>query len=139
MLLEDVISNFPFVTTDAVAIGYRPSDAADWEIVWVNDAFCSIFHVEQLEVLGRHPDHIHHPDYIADFQEHVEEMKASGRTHMSFGTRCVCEDGEEFWASLSLFILHDPEGEGRHCVLNIRDINDLKDREQAAELALDRE
>lgn len=136
MLLEDVISNFPFVTTDAVAIGYRPSDEVDWEIVWVNDAYCSMFRAEQLDVLGRHPDYIHHRDYLADFLEHVQEMYASGRTQLSIGSRCICEDGEEFWASISLFIIRDLEGPGRHCVLNIRDINDLKDREQAAELAL---
>ena len=136
MLLEDVISNFPFVTTDAVAIGYRPSDAVDWEIVWVNDAYCAMFKAEQLDVLGRHPEHIHHQDYLADFQEHVEEMHAAGRNQLSIGSRCICEDGEEFWASISLFIIRDLSGDGRHCVLNIRDINDLKDREQAAELAL---
>ena len=136
MLLEDVISNYPFVTTDAVAIGYQASDVAEWEFVWVNDSFCYMFHAEQLDVLGRHPNSIHHPDYIADFLEHETEMVATGRTFMSIGSRCRCDNGDEFWASISLFMIPDPIGTGRHCVFNIRDINDLKDREQAAELAL---
>ena len=136
MLLEDVISNFPIVTADAVAISYRPRDDAEWEFVWVNDAFCMMFHADQLDVLGRHPDTIHHPDYRSDFLEHVAEMKKAGRSYLTIGTRCACDDGDEFWASLSLFIIRDKEGEGRHCVFNIRDIDDLKDREQAAELAL---
>ncbi|MCV6592633.1 MAG: EAL domain-containing protein [Silicimonas sp.] len=136
MLLEDVISNFPFVTTDAVAIGYRPSKSVDWEIVWVNDAYCEMFKAERLDVLGRHPNYMHHRDYIADFLEHVREMQADNRLHLSIGSRCMCDNGDEFWASVSLFVICDPVGEGRHCVLNIRDINDLKDREQAAELAL---
>ncbi len=136
MLLEDVLSNFPIVTADAVVIGYRPSNAATWEIVWVNDAFCAMFKVDQLDALGRHPEDIHHPDYLMDFKDRIEEMKAAGRTHLNVGSRCVCDDGTEFWASVSLFIIWDEEGKGRHCVLNIRDINDLKDREQAAELAL---
>ena len=75
MLLEDVISNFPIVTADAVAISYRPRDDAEWEFVWVNDAFGMMFHADQLDVLGRHPDTIHHPDYRSDFLEHVAEMK----------------------------------------------------------------
>ncbi|MDA8585136.1 EAL domain-containing protein [Rhodobacteraceae bacterium] len=136
MLLEDVISNFPIITADAVAIGYRPSDDRDWEIAWVNDGFCAMFRADHLEALGRHPNDIHHPDYLMDFLEHVEEMEAAGRTHLSIGSRCVCDDGAEFWASVSLFVIWDEEGNGRHCVLNIRDVNDLKDREQAAELAL---
>ena len=136
MLLEDVISNFPIVTADAVAIGYRPNNATDWEIVWVNDAFCEMFRADHLDALGRHPDQIHHPDYLQDFLEHFGEMEAAGRSHLTIGTRCRCDDGEEFWASISLFIIRDGDGEGRHSVLNIRDINDLKDREQAAELAL---
>jgi diguanylate cyclase (GGDEF)-like protein/PAS domain S-box-containing protein len=136
MLLEDVISNFPFVTTDAVAIGYQPSKADDWEFVWVNDAFCHLFNAEHLDALGRHPNTIHHPDYIEDFLEHEAEMVADGRTFMSISSRCRCDDGEEFWASISLFIVSDQASTGRHCVFNIRDINDLKDREQAAELAL---
>ena len=136
MLLEDVLSNFPIVTADAVAIGYCPSDDVEWEIVWVNDAFCLMFHADQLDVLGRHPNTIHHPDYLADFVEHVEEMETEGRSYLTIGSRCRCDDGAEFWASISLFIVRDHQGGGRHCVLNIRDINDLKDREQAAELAL---
>lgn len=136
MLLEDVLSNFPIVTADAVVIGYRPSDDREWEISWVNDAFCTMFKADRLDTLGRHPETIHHPDYLLDFKEHIVEMYASERTHLTIGTRCMCRDGTEFWASLSLFIIFDEEGEGRHCVLNIRDINDLKDREQAAELAL---
>ena len=136
MLLEDVISNFPIVTADAVAIGYRPRPEVPWEFVWVNDAFCEMFHADQLDVLGRHPDTIHHHDYRSDFLEHVVEMRKSGRSYLTIGTRCKCDDGEEFWASLSLFIIRDKEGAGEHCVFNIRDINDLKDREQAAELAL---
>lgn len=136
MLLEDVISNFPIVTADAVAIGYRPGDQAEWEIVWVNDAFCLMFHADQIDVLGRHPDSIHHPDYRSDFLEHVAEMRKAGRSYLTIGTRCICDDGDEFWASLSLFFIRDTEGGGGHCVFNVRDINDLKDREQAAELAL---
>lgn len=136
MFLEDVLSNFPIVTADAVAIGYRASDKVDWEIAWVNDAFCFMFKADHLDALGRHPDQIHHPDYLMDFKEHFAEMNAAGRTHFTIGSRCICDDGTEFWASVSLFIIWDEDGDGRHCVLNIRDINDLKDREQAAELAL---
>ena len=43
MLIEDVISEFPIVSLDAIAIAYQPSEAADWEVVWVNDAFCELF------------------------------------------------------------------------------------------------
>jgi len=136
MLLEDVLSNFPIVTADAVAIGYRASDEVDWEIAWVNDAFCVMFKADHWDALGRHPDQIHHPDYLMDFNEHIAEMNAAERTHLTIGSRCICDDGTEFWASVSLFIIWDEDGDGRHCVLNIRDINDLKDREQAAELAL---
>ncbi len=136
MLLEDVISSFPIETADAVAIGYRASDDVDWELVWVNDAFCMMFGTDHVDAIGRHPDEIHHPDYLADFLEHVEEMNAAGRSYLTIGSRCHGDNGSEFWASISLFMIRDKDGTGKHGVLNIRDIDDLKDREQAAELAL---
>ncbi len=136
MLLDDVISNFPMLTGDAICVSYRGSLADQPKIVWVNDAFCSMFSVAEEMALGRHPSWIIHKSYAEDFTENVVEAAMAGEGGYSQDTLCVSEEGREFWTSILKSFIPDEESAGLHDVVVIRDINDLKNREQSAELAL---
>ncbi|NNE81620.1 MAG: EAL domain-containing protein [Silicimonas sp.] len=136
MLIEEVISNFPVLTADAVAMSYRPNIDAEPELVWVNDSFCSMFRADRLDLLGRHPGSVYHKRFAADFDQIEADAEAAGKESFSTDTLCLREDGSQFWANVLLFLIADETGTGRHAVVQIRDIDDLKNREQNAELAL---
>ena len=136
MNLEDVISNFPQLTVDAVGIAYRPCDEVEPDFVWVNEPFARMFGTTQIDMIGRHALSIYHDDYSADFHQTVADTIASGRTSFSTDSMCVRDDRSTFWVRVSYFALHDATGPGRHSVVLVRDVDDLKNREQAAELAL---
>lgn len=136
MRLSDVLSNFPVLTVDAVGIAYRASKGVDPAFVWVNEAFCEMFGTPAEEAVGRHPSSIYHPDYTDDFAQTVAENIGAGRRSFSTDTLCLRSDGSSFWGSLSFFVVPDDEGEGRHSIILVRDIDVLKNREQSAELAL---
>ncbi|AZQ69019.1 EAL domain-containing protein [Silicimonas algicola] len=136
MNLEDVISNFPQLTVDAVGIAYRASNDVEPEFVWVNEPFAHMFGATQIDMIGRHAMSIYHDDYTADFHQTVTEPLASGRSSFSTDSLCIRDDRSTFWVRVSYFALFDATGPGRHSVVLVRDVDDLKDREQAAELAL---
>ncbi len=136
MNLEDVISNYPVLTVDSVAIAYRRSPQDRPELVWVNDAFCELFGVGQIDLIGHDLWSLYHADYVADFEQTVEETLAAGRKSFATDTLCVKRDSTAFWASVSFFSIDDIDRAGSHSVIMIRDIELLKSREQAAELAL---
>ena len=136
MQLDEIISNFPTLTDDAICVSYRRSLDAVPEIVWVNGGFCAMFAIEEDAALGRHPSWIFHKSYAEDFTQNVVEAAKAGKTSYSQDTLCVNEDGREFWVSVLKSFIPDDTGTGLHDVVMIRDIDDLKNREQSAELAL---
>ncbi len=135
MNLEDIFPDFLNLTADAVGIGYAANANDISQLVWVNQAFCDTFDMEETDVIGQAPDAIIAPDYFEDLWEMIKEKLAEGKLRWSLDTNCIKSDGSTFWANISFLILIDSDG-GRYTVYDIREIDDLKNREQAAELAL---
>ncbi len=102
----------------------------------MNDAFCRMFAAERDRALGLNPMALFHWDYSADFLAAVGEMKAAGRSSLSQDTLCLRCDGSAFWGGVSFVEIPDDDGQGHHTITFVRDIDDLKNREQSAELAL---
>ena len=136
MKLENILSQFLSLTGDAVAIARRAEGKEYSHYEWVNDPFCEMFGMAREEAIGSETRHMHHRDYFDDFYELVSEALESGRNRLTGETLCVRGSGEPFWASISMFLLPDPET-GEFCSgVVLRDISEVKDREQAAELAV---
>lgn len=135
MKLEDIFPNFLNLTADAVGIGYaaNPTDIA--KLIWVNQAFCDTFEVAEQDVLGQSPSVIIAPDYFEDLWEMIKERLTENQARWALDTSCIKSNGQTFWANISFLNLRDEAG-GRFTVFDIRGIDDLKNREQAAELAL---
>ncbi len=136
MQLEEVVRSIPTLAVDAVCIAYQADADGEPAIAWVNDAFCNMFAVDRDAAFGLNPLSLLHHDYTADFLSAVEEMVAAGKTSLSQDTLCLRCDGTSFWGGVSYVEIADDHGTGRHTITFVRDIDDLKNREQSAELAL---
>ena len=136
MTLDDIFPNFLRLTADAVGVGYTESAQEMITLVWVNQAFCDIFEMAAQDVKGKSPDLIIDPDYVDDLSEMIQEKLELGQTRFSIDTSCKKASGGTFWANISFMHLDDTDTGGRYIVFDIRGIDDLKNREQAAELAL---
>ncbi len=136
MHLEDVVNSIPTLAVDAVCIAFQSNSDSDPAIVWANDAFCRMFSTAKHDAMGLNPMALFHHDYIADFLSAVEEMKSTDRTSLSHDTLCLRCDGSSFWGGVSFVEIADDDGSGRHTITFVRDIDNLKNREQSAELAL---
>ena len=135
MKLDDIFSDFLNLTADAVGVGYAEKAEEMSSLVWVNQAFCDVFGVAKEDVLGQPPTMVIDPDYADDLWGMIKEKMGEGKTRFSLDTSCQKSCGSTFWASISFLNLDDGNG-GRFAVFDIREIDDLKNREQAAELAL---
>ncbi len=136
MKFEDIVEDIAILSGDGICIAYRGDDGGVPEILWVNQAFCEMFHLTEATAIGLHPQEIHDLGYRKDFQASVDDAVTSGRNALTMDTLCLRQDGSSFWASVKMTLLQDQTGKGRHSVAFIRDIDVLKNREQSAELAL---
>lgn len=136
MQLEDVIASIPTLAVDAVCISYQSEDDDRYRVVWVNESFCGMFATSAGAAAGMDPKGLLHEDYVADFVFALEEMRASESTSMSHDTLCLRCDGSSFWGGVSHVEIPDQCGTGSHAITFVRDIDNLKNREQSAELAL---
>ena len=136
MDLKDVIDMIPTMAIDAVCVALRAEGRDTYGVVWVNDAFCNMFATTHDGANGLDPFELFHWDYVEDFRFAFDEMKAGGKTSFVQDTLCLRRDQSSFWGGISFLTLAHTDGSGEYCVTFVRDIDDLKNREQSAELAL---
>ena len=136
MQLDELLSQLPSLTIDALCIVRRESSGDQSEFVWVNRAICELCRRSREELLGQSPTELlHHPEYVDDFIGNLEEAISTGRNRIETDTKCIRGDGTEFWANVNATVFPTEEG-GRMAIVSVRDIDLLKTREQSAELAL---
>lgn len=136
MDLKTVIDNIPTMAVDAVCVAQRAGDGQSFSVTWVNDAFCRMFATTHEAARGLDPFDLYHWDYVADFRFALEEMLAAGRTSFMQDTLCLRRDGSSFWGGVSFVTLTEQDRAGDYTITYVRDIDELKNREQSAELAL---
>lgn len=136
MLLEDVVKSIPTLAVDAISISYCAGPGAPIVMRWANDSFCEMFCTTKDDVLTIAPEQLFHWDYIADYNSAKDEMAAQGKSSFSQDTLMLRPDGSSFWGGVSYVRIPDADGPGFHGLVFIRNIDDLKNREQSAELAL---
>ncbi len=136
MDLKTVLDNIPTMAVDAVCVAHRLGDEEAYSVTWVNDAFCSMFATTHQAASGMDPFGLYHWDYVADFKFAMEEMLSAGRTSFVQDTLCLRADGSSFWGGVSFVKVPDDNGAGEYTITFVRDIDELKNREQSAELAL---
>ncbi len=136
MLLEDVLKKFPHLAVDAMYITRRDDGDVAARICWVNEAFCRMYAISREAAIGMDPAKLLHWDYSDDFHAGLQEVFDARESCFQSDTLCLRGDGSSFWGGLSLVIIYDQSGDGRFGLHVLRDIDNLKNREQSAELAL---
>ncbi|WP_299964146.1 EAL domain-containing protein [uncultured Roseobacter sp.] len=132
MKLSDVIKDFLSLTQDAVGVSYCAPGDKKMRLVHVNPAYTALFGQEPEDVLGLPVDEVHDSETWNTFAGKVDPLLKSGQKEIRVETSCLHADGHRFWASISLFVVRDPESGGLFCCATFRDISDLKAREDAA-------
>jgi diguanylate cyclase (GGDEF)-like protein/PAS domain S-box-containing protein len=136
MELDDVISQLASLTIDAIGISVASESGEEETMVWVNDAFCDVTGWSREAILNHDIRTVlHHPGYVGDYAANVRYAREHGTKGASVATMCLREDGSEFWANVRLTFLPSSGGKS-YTIASIRDIDILKSREQAAEIAL---
>lgn len=136
MQLSDIIENIPSLAADSICVAHRSSLEAPPVIQWANPAFCEMFKMSREDAVGSPSFDLFHSDYIDDFVSAVTEMYDGAANSVSHDSLFVRSDQSSFWGSVSFTAIRDETQKGRFGILMISDIDDLKNREQSAELAL---
>jgi PAS domain S-box-containing protein len=103
--------------------------ALDGRLMRVNQRLCEILHRTRDELLALRFQDISEATDLRDDLARLERLVAGETTGYSMEKRYVRPDGQHVWAELSVSLLRGPEGEPRHFVSVVQDIQARKDAE----------
>ncbi len=92
----------------------------------INDAMCAIVGYTREELYPRTFQDITHPDDIEADLELVREVLTGARRGYQMEKRYIRRDGSTVWASLSVSLVRDTDGEPLHFVSHVQDISERK-------------
>ncbi|MEP0564199.1 MAG: diguanylate cyclase, partial [Paracoccaceae bacterium] len=133
--LEDVIATFASLTGDAVSIGYRADGDFEAKILWVNDAQIDMFGYAAEETIGKYVSFFLDPETRDDLISILAPQFEAGERFVQGEGYALKKSGEKLW--ISLLIVATPSKYGRYSTAICRDITELKNREMAADRALE--
>ncbi len=111
----------------------------DGHALTVNDAFCEIIGYSSEEVQNRSFIEFTHPDDLAAYLTHFQQLLDGTRARYSLEMRYVRRDGEIVNCQIDVSALRDESGKPKHCIAQIQDISARKRYEsslhEAKELA----
>ncbi|MEL6519587.1 MAG: EAL domain-containing protein [Pseudomonadota bacterium] len=136
MTVAKVLENYLDLTLDAVCVGYRGPGATEPLLVFANPAHLRLFGYDSKDLIGQPVRLILDPDHFAEYAAQVDALLQSSQTSFNVETSCRKSDGTTFSASISYFVCQDEEIGAQYTCATIRDISDLKVREEKAEMAL---
>lgn len=96
--------------------------------VEINPAFCALigYSREQLLSQGFSFQRITHPDDLAEDEAQVARLLRGEAAHYAMEKRYIRKDGSEVWASLSVALVRDRDGEPRYFVSSVIDLSERK-------------
>ncbi|MEO5350990.1 MAG: PAS domain S-box protein [Magnetococcus sp. YQC-3] len=103
--------------------------APDGRWIKVNQALCNITGYEEEELLARTFQQITHPDDLEQDQQQVQALLSGTINSYQMEKRYLRKDGTDVWVLLSVSLIRDSQGQPRHFVSQIIDINERKNYE----------
>jgi PAS domain S-box-containing protein len=103
--------------------------ALDGRMMRVNQRLCEILHRTRDELLALRFQDISEPAELDEDLARLRRLAAGETTGYSMEKRYLLPDGERVWAELSVSLLRGPDGEPRHFVSVVQDIQARKDAE----------
>ncbi|NNJ67575.1 MAG: EAL domain-containing protein [Boseongicola sp.] len=133
--LDEILASFASLAGDAIVIGYRDLvEDPEAKVLWINEAYTDLFGYDQAEAIGYGVSMVNDPAHYQDFLASVVPRIEAGGRHISAETYCRTKQGKSVWTSIRIFLI--PVEGGRYSAAIYRDLNALKQREDAAEAAL---
>jgi len=137
MTIEALQNNFMDLTNDAVAIGQVFPGSVSPLVVYINEAFTTVFGYKPEDILGKSVNQLHDPDTWEEFTSEVQESFRAKIPKFVTQARLVRADGSKFWASVSFIVTENNDENQRFVCATFRDISDFKDAEDVARKALE--
>ncbi len=136
MNLDDIVQNIASLVPEPICVSYRSSLDATPRIQWVNAAFCDLFGLSPADHIGQPTLDLFHWDYVDDFISACKDKYFMKGSSVHYDSLLITSEKSSFWGRISFTPVPDTVGTGRHGIYVIHDIDELKNREQSAELAL---
>jgi PAS domain S-box-containing protein len=105
----------------------------------VNDRYCQMTGYSREELLGRHPDHITHPDDVGADLDRRKAMLRGDAATATTEKRYVRKTGEVIWARVHATLFRSHDGEPLGAFSMIEDITEAKVAAERRELLFARE
>ncbi|MCO5167276.1 MAG: PAS domain S-box protein [Planctomycetes bacterium] len=97
----------------------------------VNDMLCRMLAAEESDLVGRGLHELTHPDDRSAADDTAEHLLSGALTARKSERRCLRRDGGVLWASLTLSVICDHEGEPLHFLAMVEDVGERKRAEAA--------
>ena len=92
----------------------------------VNDAFCAIVGNPREKLEGLSRERITHPDDIAPDAESLRALLAGEMTSYTRDIRYIHAAGHSVWATISVTLISDPDGQPQHFIAQAQDITERR-------------
>ncbi|MBX3467894.1 MAG: PAS domain S-box protein [Planctomycetes bacterium] len=92
----------------------------------VNDMLCRMLAAEEEDLIGRGLHELTHPEDRSAGDDTAEHLLSGALTARKTERRCLRRDGGVLWASLTLSVICDHEGEPLHFLAMVEDVGERK-------------
>jgi PAS domain S-box-containing protein len=96
----------------------------------VNQAFCDLVGFSADELLGRSVQDLTHPEDLGAAAECARQLRVGESAHCQMEERYAHKGGGFVWASVSLSLVRDVQGEPQYFIAQIQDIADRRRAEE---------
>ncbi len=97
----------------------------------VNLALCQILGYSATELQAKTRSEITHPDDLEDDDERIRQMLAGDRSFQMRDKRYLHQSGRVVWASVSISLVRDKEGQPSYFIVEVQDITGRKKIEES--------
>jgi PAS domain S-box-containing protein len=115
---------------DQAAVGVVQTEVATGRFIKVNRRFCQITGRSRQELGQLTYMAITHPDYAADDQKYIEQLKTGAIREYSREKRYLRKDGSEVWVQLTVSPMWTPGEKPDYCIVIAQDITQRKRLEE---------
>lgn len=132
--LDEIPNSFASLTGDAVCVDFRADGNDEARVVWVNEAFTTLFGDAPEEVIGKGVSVVNDQAYYDEFSASIKPAFEADGCHFDGETYRRNKETQQVWTSMMIFAI--PVKGGRFSPAIYRDLNGMRLRGKVAESAI---